>query len=122
MEPEDRIEVRPDATPIPVRVIGWIYIALGLLVAGAGFFVSDGLLILLLLQAALYVVVGAGLMAGRFWAYYVALVMAAFNAIALLVSALTGTTGLLVPLIVNVAVLYWLLRRDLRAWAGLTNW
>lgn len=25
------------------------------------------------------------------------------------------------PLIVNVAALYWLLRRDVRAWAGMTN-
>ena len=105
------------ATPTAVRVIGWIYLALGVLVAVTGFFVSGGVLILLVLQAALDIVVGAGLVTGKSWAYYVAVVMAAFNLITLLLSALVGSTGLLVPLSVNVTVLYWLLRRDVRTWA-----
>ena len=61
-------------------------------------------------------------MAGRFWAYYVAVVMAAFNSITLIVSALAGGIGLLMPLGINLIVLYWLLRRDVREWAGLTSW
>lgn len=122
MKTEDRSEVHPDTSPTAVRVIGWIYIALGVLAAVAGLFVSGGLLILLLLQAALLVVVGGGLVTGKFWAYYVAVVITAINAITLFVAALAGTTGLLVPLSINVTVLYWLLRRDVRAWAGLTSW
>jgi uncharacterized membrane protein (DUF2068 family) len=122
MRTEDRSEAHPDTTPTAVRVIGWIYLGLGVLIAVAGSYVSGGLLILLLLQATLNIVVGAGLVIGKFWAYYVAVVMAAFNLIMLLLSALMGSTGLFVPLSINVTVLYWLLRRNVRAWAGLTSW
>jgi hypothetical protein len=38
------------------------------------------------------------------------------------VSALAGGIGLLVPLSINLLVLFWLLRRDVREWAGLTSW
>lgn len=122
MRIEHRSEVRPDAPPVPVRVIGTLYMALGVLAAVMGIFVPTGVFILLLLQAVLLIAVGAGLVAGRLWAYYVAVVMAAFNSLTLFVAAITGTTDLVVPLSVNITALYWLLRRNVRQWAGLTSW
>jgi hypothetical protein len=62
-------------------VIGWLYMALGVLAAVMSIFVPTGVFILLLLQAGLLIAVGAGLVAGRLWAYYVAVVMAAFDSV-----------------------------------------
>jgi hypothetical protein len=121
MKIEHRGDVRPHDTPTPVVVIGWVYVALGVLTASGGIVAGGGVLVLLLL-AALLIIVGIGLVYGRLWAYYVAVAMSGFNSITLLVAAIAGTTGLVVPLSINVTVLYWLLRRSVREWAGLTGW
>lgn len=108
-----------DETPTPVVVIGWVFLAMAILAAAGGLAFPASVRFVLFLQALLLLIVGTGLVSGRIWAYFAALAISVLNLITLVFAGVAGATSALAPLIVNAAIVFWLLRPNARRWSGL---
>lgn len=104
--------------PTPVRLIGWFQTAVGIVAIVSGLVVARGAAMVFVLSGAVSVAIGLGLLQGRVWAYYAALVLTSLNLASLVVLFFRGARGFFPALAVNALILYFLLAPDVRAWAA----
>ena len=118
-EPYASVVLRPRGDlPTPIRLIGWFETAVGVLAMVTGLAAAGAAAPLFLISGIISTTIGFGLLSGKLWAYYAAVVLSALNLVSLVILFLRGARAFFPALVVNALILYLLLSPDIRGWAA----
>lgn len=98
------------------RPLGVTVIAILTVIAGIAFAAIGA--ILLAVVAIAYFVVAYGLWKGKRWAWTITLILSAIGIISGIASVAVGNAGAVFHIIINVAIIYYLFRPNVKAFFG----